>query len=51
VRFEAQSSEELDVILKFIRDSNARTLDVKGHTETLEDVFVRSVAATDGSRL
>jgi len=43
VRFEASSSEGLDEILKFIRDSDARTLDVKGHTETLEDVFVRSV--------
>jgi hypothetical protein len=31
------------VVLQFVRDSKARTLDVKGHAETLEDVFVRSV--------
>lgn len=43
VRFAAHSSEELDTVLKFIRDSNARTLDIKGRSETLEDVFVRSV--------
>ena len=43
VRFEAHSSEQLDEILSFVRDSNARTIDVKGHSETLEDVFVRSV--------
>lgn len=43
VRFEATSSEQLDEILRFVRDSNARTIDVKGHSETLEDVFVRSV--------
>jgi ABC-2 type transport system ATP-binding protein len=43
VRFMADSSEALDTVLKFVRDSNARTLDVKGRSETLEDVFVRSV--------
>ncbi len=43
VRFEAHSSEQLDTVLKFVRDSGARTLDVKGRSETLEDVFVRSV--------
>lgn len=42
-RFEANSSDELDEILSFIRASNGRTIDVKGHSETLEDVFVRSV--------
>jgi len=43
VRFDATSSEQLDEILTFIRDMNARTVDVKGYSETLEDVFVRSV--------
>ncbi|MDQ3815329.1 MAG: ABC transporter ATP-binding protein [Armatimonadota bacterium] len=43
VRFEAHSSEQLDEILTFIRDANGRTVDVKGYSETLEDVFVRSV--------
>lgn len=43
IRFEAHSSEELDEVLRFVRDSGARTLDVKGRSETLEDVFVRSV--------
>ncbi len=43
VKFEATSSEQLDEVLRFVRDSNARTIDVKGHSETLEDVFVRSV--------
>ena len=43
IRFEAQSSEGLQEVLRFINDSNARTLDVKGKSETLEDVFVRSV--------
>lgn len=41
--FTAQSSEQLDEILTFIRDHGGRTTDVKGHSETLEDVFVRSV--------
>jgi ABC-2 type transport system ATP-binding protein len=41
--FQADSSETLDEILTFIRQSNGRTVDVKGHSETLEDVFVRSV--------
>jgi ABC-2 type transport system ATP-binding protein len=41
--FTANSSEELDEILTFIRDHGGRTTDVKGHSETLEDVFVRSV--------
>ena len=43
IRFEAESSEGLQTVLRFINDCNARTLDVKGHSETLEDVFVRSV--------
>ena len=43
VKFEAQSSEGLQTVLRFINDANARTLDVKGYSETLEDVFVRSV--------
>jgi ABC-2 type transport system ATP-binding protein len=41
--FVANSSEQLDEVLTFIRDSGGRTIDVKGHSETLEDVFVRSV--------
>jgi len=43
IKFEAQSSEGLQTVLRFINDQNARTLDVKGYSETLEDVFVRSV--------
>ena len=43
VKFEAQSSEGLQTVLRFINDQNGRTLDVKGYSETLEDVFVRSV--------
>jgi ABC-type multidrug transport system ATPase subunit len=43
VRFRAASSEQLDSVLNFIRDAGGRTMDVKGHSETLEDVFVRSV--------
>ncbi len=43
VKFEAQSSEGLQTVLRFINDQDARTLDVKGYSETLEDVFVRSV--------
>jgi len=42
-RFRAASSEELDGVLNFIRDSGGQTIDVKGHSETLEDVFIRSV--------
>lgn len=43
VQFHADSAEHLDEVLNFIRDSKGRILDVKGHSETLEDVFVRSV--------
>jgi ABC-2 type transport system ATP-binding protein len=43
VKFDVNSSEALQKVLSFISDSNARTLDVKGYTETLEDVFIRSV--------
>ena len=43
IRFLADSSEKLDEILGFVRDSKGRTVDVKGYSETLEDVFVRSV--------
>lgn len=43
VKFGADSSEELQKVLSFISDAKARTLDVKGYSETLEDVFVRSV--------
>lgn len=43
VRLGASSSEQLDSVLNFVRDHGGRTLDVKGHSETLEDVFVRSV--------
>ncbi|HEX8552199.1 MAG TPA: ABC transporter ATP-binding protein [Abditibacteriaceae bacterium] len=42
-QFVANSSEQLDEVLTFIRDNGGRTTDVKGHSETLEDVFVRSV--------
>ncbi|HVF10088.1 MAG TPA: ABC transporter ATP-binding protein [Abditibacteriaceae bacterium] len=43
VRFLAASADQLDEILGFVRDARARTIDVKGYSETLEDVFVRSV--------
>jgi ABC-2 type transport system ATP-binding protein len=43
ILFHADSSEHLDEILGFIREVNARTFDIKGRSETLEDVFVRSV--------
>ena len=43
VVFHATSSEQLDEVLSFVRDARARTVDVKGYSETLEDVFVRSV--------
>ncbi len=39
----ADSSEGLDKIFSFVKSHGGRTLDVKGHSETLEDVFVRSV--------
>jgi len=42
-RFHADGSEQLDEILNFIRAHGGKTVDVKGHSETLEDVFVRSV--------
>jgi ABC-2 type transport system ATP-binding protein len=42
-RFQASSSEQLDGVLNFIRDSGGHTTDVQGRSETLEDVFVRSV--------
>lgn len=43
VVFHTNSSEQLDEVLSFVRDSKAQTVDVKGYSETLEDVFVRSV--------
>ncbi|HEY0075747.1 MAG TPA: ABC transporter ATP-binding protein [Abditibacteriaceae bacterium] len=43
VVFHTTSSDQLDEVLSFVRDANARTIDVKGYSETLEDVFVRSV--------
>lgn len=43
VRLRAKSSEQLDGVLNFVREHGGQTLDVKGHSETLEDVFVRSV--------
>jgi ABC-2 type transport system ATP-binding protein len=43
IKFTVPGSEQLDVVLTFIRDHGGRTNDVKGHSETLEDVFVRSV--------
>jgi len=39
----AESAEKLDEVLRFVRDANGQVIDVKGHSETLEDVFVRSV--------
>ncbi len=39
----AESSDQLDRVLNFVRDKGGKTLDVKGRSETLEDVFVRSV--------
>jgi ABC-2 type transport system ATP-binding protein len=42
-KFTVDSSEQLDGVLSFIRERGGRTVDVKGHSETLEDVFVRSV--------
>lgn len=43
IHFTVESSEKLDEILTFVRDQGGKTVDVKGHSETLEDVFVRSV--------
>lgn len=43
VVFHANSSDQLDEVLSFVRESKAQTVDVKGYSETLEDVFVRSV--------
>ncbi len=43
VAFHVNSSEQLDELLTFVRDAKARTVDVKGYSETLEDVFIRSV--------
>jgi ABC-2 type transport system ATP-binding protein len=43
VRFRTGGSEQLDGVLNFIRDSGGHTTDVQGRSETLEDVFVRSV--------
>ncbi len=43
VMLKADSSEQLDAVLNFVRDNGGRTLDVKAFSETLEDVFVRSV--------
>lgn len=44
--FHTTSSEQLDDVLSFVRESKARTVDVKGYSETLEDVFVRSVKSS-----
>lgn len=43
VLLHAASAEQLDEVLGFVRDANGKVIDVKGHSETLEDVFVRSV--------
>lgn len=43
VLLHAQSAEQLDHVLGFVRESQGRVIDVKGYSETLEDVFVRSV--------
>lgn len=41
----AASAEQLDQGLKLIRDAGGNVVDVKGHSETLEDVFVRTVSS------
>lgn len=43
VMLHADSAEQLDEVLRFVRDGGGVVRDVKGHSETLEDVFVRSV--------
>lgn len=43
VLLHAHSAEQLDNVLGFVRESRGRVVDVKGYSETLEDVFVRSV--------
>jgi ABC-2 type transport system ATP-binding protein len=43
VLLHANSAEQLDEVLRFVRDGGGVVRDVKGHSETLEDVFVRSV--------
>jgi ABC-2 type transport system ATP-binding protein len=43
VTLHAGSAEQLDDVLKIVRDANGKVVDVQGHSETLEDVFVRSV--------
>jgi ABC-2 type transport system ATP-binding protein len=39
----AASADLLDQALKLVRDAGGNVIDVKGHSETLEDVFVRTV--------
>ena len=39
----ADSAEKLDGVLRLVRDAGGQVIDVKGHSETLEDVFVRTV--------
>jgi len=39
----ASSADLLDQALKLVRDVGGNVVDVKGHSETLEDVFVRTV--------
>jgi ABC-2 type transport system ATP-binding protein len=43
VHFGVATSDKLDEVLTLIRERKGQTIDVKGHSETLEDVFVRSV--------
>lgn len=43
VLLHADSTEQLNDVLALVRDAGGQVLDVKGHSETLEDVFVRSV--------
>jgi ABC-2 type transport system ATP-binding protein len=43
VTLHAASAEQLDDVLKIVRDAGGKVVDVQGHSETLEDVFVRSV--------
>jgi ABC-2 type transport system ATP-binding protein len=47
VSLHAGSAEQLNDALQVIRDGGGQVLDVKGHSETLEDVFVRSVRSDE----
>lgn len=43
ITLHAASAEQLDDVLKIVRDAGGKVVDVQGHSETLEDVFVRTV--------